>query len=181
MSYGDPVFHFSEELPFPPAATPFGTVGAPCHGSSWALSWPLHLCSSSPHLICRSLLQHTSRFYALVSSSSFPSRSGNLPQSKEKGKKSNTMRAFWRLCTVPHVLCAQSKTIRCPHLITWKLNPGLVLLLQSASQVSMAIVLRTMPQNLMVLQRLGRKKKKKTFSAKQFLKNPLLIFICFIL
>ena len=77
------------------------------------------------------------------------------------------MRALWRLCTwlctwlCTHALCAQSKTIRCPHLIAWKLKPGLVLLLQSASQDSMAVVLITMPQNLMVFQRLGKKKKKK--------------------
>ena len=27
---------------FPTAAAPFGSMGAPCHGSTWALSWPLH-------------------------------------------------------------------------------------------------------------------------------------------
>ena len=35
-------FTFLRNSLSPTAAAPFGTVGAPCHGSAWALSWLLH-------------------------------------------------------------------------------------------------------------------------------------------
>lgn len=37
-----PCFTFLRNSLSPTAAAPFGTVGTPCHGSAWALSWPLH-------------------------------------------------------------------------------------------------------------------------------------------
>ena len=108
-------FTFLRNSLSPTAAAPFGTVGAPCHGSAWALSWLLHfvLLITPPDL----QIPLTTHLQVLCSSFlllfSLQIRQP-APKQREGKENINTTRAFWRLGNVPHALCAQSKTIGVP-------------------------------------------------------------------